>query len=390
MGNAHKITLIIDLSASPDRNLLRGIARYSRLYGPWLLNNIWTDSYGRPSKKTNLTADYKQSLANSDGIIMREPAVLDFVKNLNIPVIIASMIKDAEVLNKPTILTNSEKIGTMGADYFINKGFKSLAFCGLKEMLWSEHRKDFFQQTAQNAGIEVSLYTFIYPQKEKARDTKLDELAKWIKELPKPLGILSANDPCGKLVVDACMKYSISVPGEVAVLGIDNDDIVCELSFPSLSSIELNTEKGGYEAAALLDKMMSGAKIETKTIVIEPVMVKERQSTDIIAVADMLVSDVLSFIKDNVFRPLQVTDIVNEFDISKRSLYTKFRDSLGISVYECIKRVRVAKICEMLIETNKPIKEIAYKFGFSDANHIARFFGVEKGITPTQYRAKYL
>ena len=123
---------------------------------------------------------------------------------------------------------------------------------------------------------------------------------------------------------------------------------------------------------------------------IEPIGVKERQSTDIIAVADRVVSDVLSFIKDNAHRPLQVEDILSEFNVSRRSLYTKFGDSIGTSVYEQIRRIRVTKICKMLIETNRSIKDIAFDFGFSSVDHIARFFRREKGITPTQYRAKFL
>jgi LacI family transcriptional regulator len=191
-------------------------------------------------------------------------------------------------------------------------------------------------------------------------------------------------------VVDSCRRHSIAVPQEVAVLGVDNDDILCDLTYPSLSSIELNTEKGGFDAAALLDKIIKGVKTDTQTIMIEPIGVKERQSTDIIAVADRVVSDVLSFIKDNAHRPLQVEDILSEFNVSRRSLYTKFGDSIGTSVYEQIRRIRVTKICKMLIETNRSIKDIAFDFGFSSVDHIARFFRREKGITPTQYRAKFL
>ena len=390
MKSVYKITLIIDLSATPGRNLMRGIARYARLYGPWQLNNIWTDFYNSSPKSTNFLSNLKRNLGNSDGVIMREPDAWDSVKNLDIPVVIASAIRDEEVSTQPTILTNSETIGRTGAEYFTQKGFRSLAFCGLKKMLWSEHRQNYFEETVKKAGLEVFKYSFTYPHKESSRDSKLDQVAQWVQRLPKPVGIMSCNDLCGKFVVDSCRRHSIAVPQEVAVLGVDNDDILCDLTYPSLSSIELNTEKGGFDAAALLDKIIKGVKTDTQTIMIEPIGVKERQSTDIIAVADRVVSDVLSFIKDNAHRPLQVEDILSEFNVSRRSLYTKFGDSIGTSVYEQIRRIRVTKICKMLIETNRSIKDIAFDFGFSSVDHIARFFRREKGITPTQYRAKFL
>lgn len=389
VARVYKITLIIDLSGTPGRNLMRGIARYARLYGPWQLNHFWGDFYESSPKKADFLANLKKNLRNSDGVIMREPYAVDFIKDLEIPAIIASAIRDAEVPTKPTILTNSRTIGKMGTDYFIQKGFKNLAFCGLKKMLWSEHRQNYFEDTARKAGLEIFKYSFTYPHRESSRDAKLNLIARWIRRLPKPVGIMSCNDLCGKFIIDSCRRNSIAVPQEVAVLGVDNDDILCDLTYPPLSSIELNTERGGFDAAALLDKIIKGVEVDTKTIVIEPVGVQERQSTDIVAFDDRIVSDVLSFIKNNAQRPLQVVDILNEFNISRRSLYTKFNNSVGTGIYEQIRKIRVEKICKMLVETNKSVKEIAFEFGFHSVDHIARFFRKERGITPTQYRSKY-
>lgn len=389
VARVYKITLIIDLSGTPGRNLMRGIARYARLYGPWQLNHFWRDFYESSPKKADFLANLKKNLRNSDGVIMREPYAVDFIKDLEIPAIIASAIRDAEVPTKSTILTNSRTIGKMGADYFIQKGFKNLAFCGLKKMLWSEHRQNHFEDTSRKAGLKIFKYSFTYPHRESSRDARLNLIARWIRWLPKPVGIMSCNDLCGKFIVDSCRGNSIAVPQEVAVLGVDNDDILCDLTYPPLSSIELNTERGGFDAAALLDKIIKGVEVDTKTIVIEPVGVRERQSTDIVAFDDRIVSDVLSFIKNNAQRPLQVVDILNEFNISRRSLYIKFNNSVGTGVYEQIRKIRVEKICKMLVETNKSVKEIAFEFGFHSVDHIARFFRKEKGITPTQYRSKH-
>ena len=390
MNTVPKIMLLIDLSVTPGRNLMRGIARYARLYGPWQLNHIASDFYDASPQQADILKRLTETIKNSDGIIMLEPDVVDFPKNLDIPIVIASAIRDTKVSAKPTILTNSKKIGEMGANYFIQKCFKNLAFCGIKKMLWSDHREKHFIDTAKKAGLKTFANKLTYPQRERFKDSNMDRICEWIQQLPKPVGIMACNDSCGKVIIDSCRRNSISVPNEVAVLGVDNDDILCDLTYPSLSSISLNTEKGGFDAAALLDKFMKGIAVDTQIILIEPVGVQERQSTDIIAVDDKIVSDIINYIKRNSKKLLQVTDIINEFHISRKSLYKKFNDTLGTSVYNQIRKMKVEEISRMLVETDKSVKEIALEFGFYNVDHIARFFCKEKGLTPTQYRNEYL
>jgi LacI family transcriptional regulator len=390
MNTVPKITLLIDLSATPGRNLMRGIARYARIYGPWQLNHIASDFYDASPQQAHISKILAEIIKNSDGIIMLEPDVQDFSKNLDIPVIIASAIRDTKVSAKPTVLTNSRKIGEMGAKYFIQKGFKNLAFCGFRKMLWSEHRGKYFTDAARKAGIKTFTNKLTYPQRERFKDSNLERIGQWIRQLPKPLGIMACNDSCGKFIIDSCRRISIPVPDEVAVLGVDNDDILCDLTYPSLSSISLNTEKGGFESAALLDKIIKGIAVDTQMILIEPVGVQERQSTDIIAVDDKIVSDIIHYIKRNSKQLLQVSDIINKFHISRKSLYKKFNENLSTSVYRQIRRIKVEEICRMLVETDKSIKEIALEFGFYNVDHIARFFCKEKGLTPTQYRNEYI
>jgi LacI family transcriptional regulator len=384
-----KITLLIDLSATPGRNLMRGIARYARIYGPWQLNHIARDFYDSSSRQADILKSLTEIIKNSDGIIMLEPNAVDFTKNLDIPIVIASTIRDMRVSAKPTILTDSKKIGEMGANYFIQKGFKNLAFCGIRKMLWSDHREKYFIDTAKNNRIKTFSNKLTYPQSERFKDLNMDRIGQWIRKIPKPAGIMACNDACGKFIIDSCRRNSISVPDEVAVLGVDNDDILCDLTYPSLSSISLNTEKGGFDAAALLDKLMKGIVSNTQVIVIDPISVLERQSTDIIAVDDKVVADIINYIKINSKQPVQVTDLINKFHISRKSLYKKFKDNLGISVYDQIRKIKVEGISKMLVETDKSIKEIAFDFGFQNVDHIARFFCKAKGFTPTRFRKEY-
>jgi LacI family transcriptional regulator len=362
------------------------IRSYARIYGPWQLNHITSDFYDASPQQADILKNLTDIIKNSDGIIMIEPDVADFSKNLDIPVVIASAIRDTKVSAKPTILTDSRRIGEMGANYFIQKGFKNLAFCGFRKMLWSDHREKYFTDTASKAGLKTFTNKLTYPQRERFKDSNLERIGQWIRQLPKPVGVMACNDSCGKFIIDSCRKTLISVPDEVAVLGVDNDDILCDLTYPSLSSISLNTEKGGFDAAALLDKIMKGIAVDTQVILIEPVGVQERQSTDIIAVDDKIVSDIINYIKRNSKKLLQVTDIINEFHVSRKGLYKKFKNNLGTSVYDQIRKIKVEEICRMLAETDKSIKETALEFGFYNVDHIARFFRKEKGLTPTQYR----
>ena len=389
MKSVPKITLLIDLSATPGRNLMRGIARYARIYGPWQLNHVASDFYDASPQQADILKILTEIMKNSDGIIMLEPDLVDFSKNLDFPIVIASAIRDTKVSARPTVLTNSRRIGEMGANYFIQKGFKNMAFCGFRKMLWSEHREKYFTDTAEKAGLKTFANKLTYPQRERFKDSNLERIGRWIQQLPKPIGIMACNDSCGKFIIDSCRRASISVPDEVAVLGVDNDDIICDLTYPSLSSISLNTEKGGFDAAALLDKIMKGIAVDTQIILIEPVGVQERQSTDIIAVNDKIVSDIINYIKRNSKTLLQVTDIIEEFHISRKNLYKKFNDNLGTSVYEQIRKIKIEEICKMLAETGKSVKEIALEFGFYNVDHIARFFHKVKGLTPTQYRNEY-
>jgi LacI family transcriptional regulator len=390
MNTVPKITLLIDLSATPGRNLMRGIARYARIYGPWQLNHIASDFYDASPQQADIIKDLADVIKNSDGIIMLEPDTADFARNFDIPIVIASAIRDTRVSAKPTVLTNSRSIGEMGANYFIQKGFKNLAFCGFRKMLWSEHREKYFTDTAEKAGLKTFTNKLNYPLKERVKDSNLNRIGQWIRRLPKPVGLMACNDSCGKFVIDSCRRASVSVPDEVAALGVDNDDIICDLTYPSLSSISLNTEKGGFNAAALLDKIMKGFAVDTQVIVIEPVRVQERQSTDIIAADDKVVSEIVNYIKRNSKRLVQVTDIINEFHISRKTLYKKFNENLGTSVYSQIRKIKVEEICRMLVESDKSVKEIALEFGFYNVDHIARFFRREKGLTPTQYRDAHL
>jgi LacI family transcriptional regulator len=201
---------------------------------------------------------------------------------------------------------------------------------------------------------------------------------------------MACNDDRGRQVLEACKIADLHVPEEVAILGVDNDEMVCDLSNPRLSSIALNLERSGYEAAELLDKLMAGnKKMANQKIIAQPTHVVTRQSTNILAIEDSDVAQAVRFIRQHSKEMLQVDDVAKTVGISRRGLERRFRIALKRSVFNEIKRVRAEQVARMLVETNQSIGQIALALNYPGIEHISRFFRKEKGMSPLAYRKKY-
>jgi LacI family transcriptional regulator len=226
------------------------------------------------------------------------------------------------------------------------------------------------------------------PKSRAARTWYREEavLAKWLRGLPKPVGVMTCNDDRGQHVTEACANAKLDVPYEIAVIGVDNDDQVCDISNPSLSSVALDVEQAGFWASELLDRMMAGQKLPPQTVIVHPSRVVTRQSTNILAVEDKSVSQALNFIQQNAKRLIQVDDVIKAISVSRRCLHDKFMKTLRRSVYDEIKRVRIDLISQMLLETDLSISDIALNLGYDNTNHISRYFKQKMGISPLEYR----
>ena len=189
---------------------------------------------------------------------------------------------------------------------------------------------------------------------------------------------MACNDDRGHHVLEACKIAELRVPEDVAVIGVDNDILVCEMCDPPLSSIALNTESAGYETAELLDKLMRNTEMCGQEILVAPTHVVSRHSTDIFAIKDENVVKALCFIFKNIRRKIIVEDIVKVTSLSRRSLETKFKKNLGRSIMDEVRRMRIGIISKLLIETDLSIAEICNTFSFIDMDHIARYFKKEK------------
>ena len=379
------VLLLIETSRGYGRGLLRGIAKYSSLHGPWDMEHE-PPFYIKPGPKNSLR---KRLLAQPpDGIIMREPQNVNNILQMRIPVIFASYRKE-QITDTSRIITDDEAIAEMAAQHFIDRGFKNFAFLGYDNMFWSKNRSAFFAECLKKNGFQLHVFTQLRSAKQRLWDSEQFTVADWLKTLPKPLALMACNDDRAQQAVNACRIADLFVPGEVAVLGVDNDTFVCDLSNPPISSIDLNTERAGFEAAELLHKMMSVKKTSPQKIIVSPTHIVTRQSSDIYAVTDSEVAAAIRFIREHARESIQVDDVVKAVTLSRRTLYQKFRCVLGRSIHEEIKRARIEEIARLLIETNLSIYQIALRLNFPGVDHIAQYFRRHKGMNPLAYRNRY-
>ena len=277
---APSVLLFIESSREFGRGLLHGIARYSRLHGPWRV-------YRRSAGLESAFPEWRD--LKIDGALVRDVKMVQNLTGAGIPVIFAQH-KRATTSPFPVIITDSAAIGQMAAEHFLDRGFVHFAYCGLDEFVWSRLRAQYFSERLKAAGFETSLYRQPRRVAERAWKSEQYLIADWLVSLPKPVALMCCNDDRALQVIEACKLAELHVPDQVAVLGVDNDVLICDLADPPISSVALNTEVAGHDAAKLLDHLMKGGRMTGQTIPVRPTHIVTRMSTDILAVTDPAVA----------------------------------------------------------------------------------------------------
>jgi LacI family transcriptional regulator len=371
------VLLMVETSREHGRQMLCGIAEYARFHGPW---TFYHEPGGRNAAYPALDGWHV------DGVIARGEKCPD-LGDRQVPFVCASDHKHQ--LEGVVVSTDNVAVGRIAAEHLLQRGFKHYAFCGYKQREWSRQRRKAFHKCVCKVGFKVSEFCISEKSIRKSWDHEMKALSQWLESLPKPIGMLACNDEQGKHVIEACKMSGIDVPAHVSVLGVDNDEIVCGLCNPPLTSVSLGYKQAGYEAARALDRMMSGLAPESQQIINQVNYIVTRQSTDILAVDDLDVAAAVRYIHEHAKRPIQVADVAEAVGVSQRCLYGKFNQILGHSVHKEILRVRTEQIARMLIETNLSISQIATSLGFPCIDHVARYFRRQKGISPKEYRERY-
>jgi len=380
-----KVLLRIETSRVCGREILLGISKYCQQFGRWRLSQNLPHYFESVVQSDN--SDLPENWL-ADGIIIGSSEIPEIVKLHRIPVIGIDIHNP--IVGMPNIMGNNQLIAEMALQHFMDRNFSQLAFCEFAGIGWAVERGVFFSDCAKAKGLDVAKYQIKSLRGRFSWDDEIHAIGAWLNTLPRPLGLLACNDDCARLVIAACQLESISVPGDIAILGVDNDEMVCLPNDPPLSSVALDFEKAGFQAAALLDKLIKGTEESTcQRIIIQPTHVKVRRSTDTFAISDPEVKLALQYINDHTHQNITVPDVVEATGISRRGLEYRFKAALGRSIKKVIRTQRVTEVSTMLIETNQSISKIAYKLGFSDIEHISRYFSSEKGICPSRFRKKY-
>ena len=323
---------------------------------------------------------------DGQGIILRgeNQRLAEAVNKLSIPAV--DMTPSRLLLRAPWVKSDDIAVARLAARHFFDRGFRNFAFCGNTLFNVSRRRSDFFKVCIGGAGYVCHL--FEQDGKATSSDAEIDAIARWLAGLPKPVGVFAFNDSRGQQVLDGCRRAGLAVPEEVAVLGVDNDEVLCALSPPPMSSVILNPRRCGWEAAALLGLMMKGETVPVRDYFIPPIDIAVRQSTDILAVDDPQIAKALRFIREHACEHIGVEQVLQHCPMARRTMEMRFRRLLGRTPRQEIVRVQVNRAKELLVGTALPVSEIAERAGF-EPEYVGIVFKQETGLTPSEFRKQF-
>jgi LacI family transcriptional regulator len=292
-------------------------------------------------------------------------------------------------LKVPTVDVDHVAVGRLAADYFLERKFDHFGFFGSESAAYSRIREAAFRDRVAEAGHAVSschteyLADLATPAlwKKSAQKTR-----RWLRKLTKPAAILCCEDAPARYLADVCRQIGLRIPEDVALLGSGNDDLECGLTQPALSSIAVPSQRVGYEAAALLDRLMSGEPHPREPLLVPPLHVVTRHSTDIMAIEDEIVQAALQYIRRHAWEAMSVAKLAHGIAVGRRLLERRFRSVLGRSVLEEIYRLRIARAKQLLTDTHLPIATVAERSGFPNTRRLDVVFAKRTGVTPTAYR----
>lgn len=372
-----------DFTEAFAHNLLRGILEYSKSREPWVVCRMppsYKHTYGisgvlKWAKKWEADAIIAQFNDDDDVEQFRRQGIVALAQDFKS---CFSVI--------PNITSEYKLTGRMAADFFLQKGFKHFAFYGYEDVVWSAERCLGFRNRIIEKGYGDNFHEYQKQPLESLWFYEPQPLVDWIKRLPRPVGLMACDDTQGNKIIEVCRVLGIKIPEEIAVLGVDNDEIICGLSNPPLSSVNLNIVKGGYEAAALIDRLVQNRNMPYEDVIIHPTTIIERISTDIYATNNPAVLTALKYIHQNLANKINVEDVVRQVPLSRRLLEIRFRQVVGKSVYQYVLDLRMERFSQLLLAGNEPISDLAMEVGLSDCKNLARQFKLWKGCTPIEYR----
>ncbi len=383
MGREPVVGILVDYLSHYGRNIILGVGRYLRTQERWALR-------GEPRRVVPPIGNLKNW--RGDGVIAQ---IWDDERCERMMELKARGIHVVDVggvipgLTLPQVTPDDRAIGELAADYFISRGFRRLGFSGPAGHAAADLRLAGFQQRAAKAGAAVS----VFEPKRLHRyagglEADIGELGKWVKTLAKPVGILGWHDGRARQIAEASYQIGVRIPEEVAIVGVDDDEINCELGNPPLSSVAVAIEQVGYQAAAMLADLMAG-RARPQRLLVPPIGVVTRRSSDSLAIEDPDIVEAMRIIRDHANKPLTVKELLHAMPISRRYMERQFKLLVGHSPRQEIERVHLERAKRLLSETNWPLPRVANESGYMSYEHFTHVFRRREGSSPGAYRRRF-
>lgn len=386
MSKIPQVALLVETSRGYGRQVSLGVARYASLHGPWSVYIL----PGETEKIKYPEAKYW----DGDGVITRLESrqIEQGVLRANLPTIALDMTDEQAAPKNPLsrftdLQVDSATAARLAAEHLLERGYPSFAFLGSGKEVWSERRRLSFEANLLKAGHSPEIYYPPARYRSASWEAERPILAEWLLDLPKPVGLMAANDIRGRQALDACRLAELAVPRDVGVIGVDNDDLFCELAYPALTSVSINGIAGGYAAAKRLDHLMRGRQFKHNKIVVQALSVVARQSTNAITIADRCVVDALEYIRRSKGKDISVAKVADHVKVSRRELDARFTANIGRTVSTEIQHVRLEHAKRLLEETDYPIPQVAEAAGYSSDSYMVQVFRKRLDQTPAKYRA---
>lgn len=384
MRKTPHVALLIETSREYGRGLLRGVARYQQEQGPW---SIFFETHGLDDTPPQWLKDW-----DGDGILARvnsrraAKAILD----TGLPAVdVRGALPD---LGLPFIGVDNEPVADLAYRHLRDCGLRHFAFCGTPrgENPNQDLRCDHFVHFVREDGHECATWLGERATKRTTWEDQQQQIAAWLKELPRPVGIMTCHDDRGQQVLDACRRADLAVPDEVAVISVDNDPYLCNLCTPPLTSIDVNPSRIGYESAALLDRMMRGEQPEQQTTLLGPPRgVAGRRSTDTLSIDDREVAAAIRYIRENATSGILASDVVARAEKAPSTLERRVKKILGRTIKAEITRVRLARAKLLLSETELSVAKVSERAGFGEPKYFCEVFRKHESVTPTAFRKRF-
>ena len=365
------VTVIADFIKVYNRRILRGVAAFARIHG-WTLR----------AQQVQNRHDVAHALKTAEAVLMgthdyeSEPSL----EGLHVPAVSWSATR--EQVPWPRVISDDCAVGRMAAEHFLSNGFRRCAFYSDVPGIWSRRRLTGFEKRLEESGIAVDTGP------RQFSSGKVETVEKWLAHLTTPVGIMVVHDPAATAVLDACKVLGLRVPDDVAIVGVDNDDLICDITDPPLSAVSLQTDRIGYEAAALLARMTADASDIPTEVLIPPGELIVRRSSDAFAFDDALVAKAIRFIQEHLADGVCTKQVVDHVGCCRETLDIRFREAVRDTVASEIRRQRIAAVKRLLVTTDLPMTEVSKLTGFSCARQLSETFHNETGETPTECRLR--